>query len=56
MFAVEVEIQFNMVIGASLETKQKDESLVIILSHSRSEFLLSLDHYSPFQQGCHCDF
>ena len=39
VFAIEVEIQFNMVIGASLEIKQKDKSLIIIFSHSRSEFL-----------------
>ena len=38
VFAVEVEIQFNMVIGASLETKQKDESLVIIFHIAEANF------------------
>ena len=29
VFSIEVEIQFNMVIGASLETKQRDKGLII---------------------------
>ena len=32
VFSIEVEIQFNMVIGASLERKQKDKSLIIFLN------------------------